>query len=87
MLLEGNKMQVHKGPPEEERLVACSLLLLRRLEKKRVQESALASLGVAVWEKRICVLVPGMYLRDSQPGPLSVLCPSIQTLRAEEKAR
>lgn len=61
-LLECNKMQVHKGPPEEERLVACSLSLLKRLEEKtRVQESALASLGVAVQEKRSSVCVPGLY--------------------------
>ena len=33
-LLESNKMQVHKGPPEEVRLAACSLSLLKRLEKK-----------------------------------------------------
>lgn len=33
-LLECNRMQVHKGPPEEERLLACSRLLVRRLEKK-----------------------------------------------------
>lgn len=57
-------MRVHKGPPEEEKLVACSLLLLRRLEKKRVQESALASLGVALWEKRSCMYVPGLYPKD-----------------------
>lgn len=79
-------MQVHKGPPEEERLVACSLLLLRRIEKKRVQEIALANLEVALGEEDLYVCGLSLYPKDPQLSTLSILCLSTQTLWAQEKA-
>lgn len=49
-------------------------------KKERVQESALVSLGVALWEKSTCVCVPGLYPKDPQRGTLSVSCLPAQTL-------
>lgn len=81
-----SKMQAHKRPPEDERLVACSLLLLRLEKKERVQESAAVSLGVALWEKRTWVGIPGLYPKGPQLGTLSVGTLPAQTLWAQEKA-
>lgn len=55
-LLECNKMQVHKGPPEEERLAACFLLLLKRLEKKtEFRKVPWPALGGTAGEGSLCV--------------------------------
>lgn len=80
-------MQVQKGPPEEERLAACSLSLLKRLEKKsRVQKSALASLGEALREKRISACVPGLHPKDPHLVTLPISWLLTQTLWAQENA-
>lgn len=67
-LLECNRMQVHKGPPEEERLLACSLLLLRRLEKKSSGKCGGQPRSGTV-EEDLCVWVPGLYPKIPSLAP------------------
>lgn len=81
-----SKMQAHKRPPEDERLVACSLLLLRLGKKEQVRESVPVSLGVALWEKRTWVCIPGLYPRVPSLAPCQFGTLPAQTLWAQERA-